>query len=113
MHDIGLATVLEEQIHKVMEDRRWTRILDVQVKVGQLRNISPTAVQLCIEEIFRSTPSAGARVDVTVLAGVIHCKVCGADSTVEDDLVLCPRCASTNVEAVQGDELILKSLRGE
>jgi hydrogenase nickel incorporation protein HypA/HybF len=60
--------------------------------------------------VATGTEADGAAVEVVTVPATVTCGDCGTASETADQLAVCPRCGSANVEISGGDELVLESL---
>ncbi|NPB02375.1 MAG: hydrogenase maturation nickel metallochaperone HypA [Methanopyri archaeon] len=121
-----IDTVLE-----VAEREGASKILSVEIRVGELTMVNTEQLKFCLEVLSEGTPAEGASFKLETVPGVFRCKECGHEweARVEgDDPALhsvfgsdlaallgerCPECGSRDFEIVSGDECTVVSMEVE
>jgi hydrogenase nickel incorporation protein HypA/HybF len=110
MHELSIA----ESIVRIA-DRHATgrRVLRVELKVGHLRQVVPSALELAFELVARGTAVEGAELvmDEVPAAGV--CRTCGAETELSAFPFACEGCGGFDIEVTRGEELLVESLELE
>jgi len=91
-------------------DRQVTK---VDVKVGHLRQVVPTALEFAFELVAHGTPVEGAELELEAVPAAGLCRTCGEGTPLPELPLLCRRCGSFDVEVTQGEELLVDSLELE
>jgi hydrogenase nickel incorporation protein HypA/HybF len=113
MHELTLAESIVSTVNKAIENRKGARVLTVRVKIGELSEIVPDALQFGFESLILETPLAGAKLEIEKVPIVGKCVNCGHQFTVEEFLFICPQCFSSNISMIQGDEMEIVNLELE
>ncbi len=127
MHETSYAlmivdTVMEALKEKNLEDVKVKKII---LRVGELSLIDPIALQNAFDALTADIPVlSGAKLEIEIVSAKIRCNKCGKIWNFKElypelkenipiihlyphivaDLLKCPKCGSTDVEIVQGDE---------
>ena len=110
MHELAIA---QSMVAIASSHACGRRITAVEVKVGHLRQVVPSALGFAWELVAEGTPAEGAelRIEEVPAAGV--CRACGAESVLEGFPLTCRRCGGLDVEVTGGEELLVDSLELE
>ena len=100
---------MEETAHA----HNLVKVESVIIHAGALRQIHKAALLAAWQEITQSTIAENSTLELTVLPARIRCLNCRKESGVEDICFVCGFCSSGEVEVIQGNELILHTIRGE
>ena len=109
MHEIGLC---EGVLGVVLEAADGRAVRRVRVRVGKLLRVWPESFELAWRLVGEATPAGAAAVELDELPARIRCRGCRHEAQPED-LPLCPRCGSSDVEVLGGDELIVEEVELE
>jgi hydrogenase nickel incorporation protein HypA/HybF len=102
MHELSIASALSDIALRHAGGRRVTA---VEVSVGRLRQVVPSALEFAFELVARETPLEGARLELRDVPAAGRCRGCGAESTMEDFPFACPACGGLDIELTAGEEL--------
>lgn len=107
MHEMSITmAVLDAIVSKVGD----ARVTEVRLEIGKLSGVVVDSVRFCFDLAAEGTTVAGARLVVDEPSGRGRCRTCGAEFTVDDYIVLCPACDSSNVDVSAGRELRIVSV---
>ena len=90
-----------------------SRVLAVDVKVGELRGLDAAWIQSYFDFVTEGTPAAGASLRLQESKALFRCRSCGATfppGTHAGGDVACPHCSSKHVELASGNELLIESI---
>ena len=110
MHELSIAGALVEVATKHAAGRPVTR---VEVKVGHLRQVVPSALEFAWELLVQGTPLDGAELALEEVPATVRCEVCGQESTLTAFPAMCGSCGSLSVEVTGGEELLVDALEIE
>ena len=113
MHEMSLMGGVFEAIEQTLSKHEVKRVLQVKIKVGELTNAEPDALQMVFEAFCKDTICEGAELIVEQVPVRGRCRNCQLEFAVETMFFLCPKCHNTSVEVIQGEELLLESLEVE
>jgi hydrogenase nickel incorporation protein HypA/HybF len=110
MHELSIA----ESIVRIADRHAAGRpVGKVNVKVGHLRQVVPTALEFAFELVAHGTCVEGAELSMDVVPAAARCRGCGAESRQDDFPLHCQACGGFDVEVVRGEELLVDSLELE
>lgn len=110
MHELALADAIARIAADHAAGRRVTR---VEVKVGHLRQVVPSALTFAFELVGAGTSLEGAELVLEEIPAAVACRACGAEGEVDGFPLACPACAGLDVEVVRGEELLVDALELE
>jgi hydrogenase nickel insertion protein HypA len=102
-----------EIIDKTLTQHQAKKVLMVKLKVGELTNAEPDALEMAFEAYSKDTLCEGAELIVERVPVRGRCRNCQHEFSVKTMFFLCPNCKNVNIEVIQGDELLLESLEVE
>ena len=106
MHELSIAASISDIAVRHAGGRRVSRI---EVRVGHLRQVVPSALEFAFELVTQGTPLEGAELVLEEVAVTVRCRTCGAESRLAGFPLVCP-CGSAAVAIVAGEELTVESL---
>lgn len=101
----GLMRILEQQAAR----HGATRISRVVVKVGRLRAVEPQQLRACFEMFAEGTIADGAELVVEAIGVRGRCRSCATAFDVPRYRFVCPACAGSDIDVIQGQELFIES----
>ena len=107
MHELSIAGAI---VTIAEEHAAGRRVETVEVKVGHLRQVVPSALTFAFELVTEGTPLEGARLEIEDVPVQLMCRTCAAESRVDDFPFACPECGSIDVDVSSGDELVVDTL---
>ena len=110
MHELALA---ESIVRIASEHAAGRRVTSVEVLVGHLRQVVPSALAFSFELVSEGTPLEGAELVIVDVEAVGRCRRCGAETRLLQFPLACGACASLDVDVVRGEELYVDSLELE
>ncbi len=113
MHELAVAREIIDIVQGEMDRRGLRRIEAVALRIGALTGINADALTFGFEASVVDTPLAGAHLIIETMPVRAACRSCGKESEIEPYLFICPHCASSDLEIVQGEELDIDHLLGE
>ncbi len=106
MHELAIAESLVGIAADHAGGRRVTR---VDVKVGALRQVVPSALRFGFEVTAQGTVVEGASLRIEPVAAEGLCR-CGTRSTLRRFPFACQACGALDLEIVGGEELLVEAL---
>jgi hydrogenase nickel incorporation protein HypA/HybF len=107
MHELALA----QSIAAIAEAHgRGGRVERIELKVGHLRQVSPSALAFGFELVVKGTGLEGAELAIEEVPVRVTCRACGDVSALADFPLICPACGSAKVDITGGDELLVEAI---
>ncbi|MBT8224571.1 MAG: hydrogenase maturation nickel metallochaperone HypA [Dactylosporangium sp.] len=107
MHELSICASMADIVRRHADGRR---VLSVQVRVGQLRQVVPEALSFCWTAVNQQTPLMDTTLDIEYIPGEIECGACQGRQVLADPFLCCPSCGSTDVSVVAGEEFLITSI---
>ncbi|MGA2924909.1 MAG: hydrogenase maturation nickel metallochaperone HypA [Solirubrobacteraceae bacterium] len=107
MHELSIAQAVVEIVSKHANGRRVQR---VEMRIGHLRQVVPSALEFGFELLTADTPLQGAQLVIEDVAVQVHCQACGADTTLVEFPFACGECGKWDVRVVAGEELLVDAI---
>jgi hydrogenase nickel incorporation protein HypA/HybF len=89
------------------------RVTKVQLKVGHLRQVVPSALAFSFELVAQGTPIEGAELEMEEVPATGSCRGCGAESRLREFPLQCGACGGFDLQVLEGEELFVESLELE
>ena len=112
MHEMSLMGGVFDVIEQTLSQHEIKRVLQVKLKVGELTNAEPEALNMAFEAYSKDTVCEGAELIVERVPVRGRCQTCHEEFAVVTWLFVCPKCHS-GIDVIQGEELLLESLEVE
>jgi hydrogenase nickel incorporation protein HypA/HybF len=110
MHELSLADSIVRIACAHAGERRIAR---VELRVGHLRQVVPSALEFAFGLVAEGTVAEGAELVMEEVPATGRCRGCGSASTLDGFPLRCPACGSLDLELLGGDELLVDALELE
>lgn len=110
MHELSIAQAVVQIASRHAAGRRVSK---VELKVGHLRQVVPSALEFAFELLIDGTPLEGAELQIEEVPARGRCRECGADTELRSFPFHCGRCGATDLELQAGEELLVDALEIE
>ena len=107
MHELAIAEALVSIAARHAAGRRVRRI---EVRVGHLRQVVPTALEFAFELVAHDTPLEGAELELCEVSAAGRCRDCRAETVMSGFPLACGRCGGLDMEVIAGEELSVEAL---
>lgn len=113
MHELSIATSLQEQILQALASEHVHRLNTITVSVGKLSGVDPDALQAAFQIVAERTITEKATLRMEEVPCTVQCRQCSHHFEAEPPFPVCSQCGSLDVQIKDGMDLILKSLEFE
>jgi hydrogenase nickel incorporation protein HypA/HybF len=110
MHELSIADAL---VGIACRHAAGRPVVRVDVKVGHLRQVVPTALTFAFELVAQGTAVEGAELAIEEVPAVGRCRACEAQTVLAGFPLQCARCEGLDLELLSGEELQVESLELE
>jgi hydrogenase nickel incorporation protein HypA/HybF len=107
LHELSIA---ESVVRIASRQADGRRVMKVQMKVGYLRQVVPSALIFGFGLLAEGTPVEGAELDMEQVPAEGRCRGCGVESLLVDFPLQCGGCGGFDLEILKGEELMVESL---
>ena len=113
MHELSIVEGLMGIVEETAREHALSRVTRIKLRIGEMRQVVPDALQFAFEVTGRETVAEGAEILITNVPIKAHCDECSADFSVEEFCFVCSVCGSGRITVTEGKELYIDSLEGE
>jgi hydrogenase nickel incorporation protein HypA/HybF len=110
LHELAIAESIVGIAGRHANGRRVTK---VQLKVGHLRQVVPSALSFSFELVAQGTPVEGAELEMEEVPATGSCRGCGAECRLKEFPLQCGVCGGFDLQVLEGEELFVESLELE
>jgi hydrogenase nickel incorporation protein HypA/HybF len=110
MHELSIAESIVRIARRHAGGRRVAR---VDLRVGHLRQVVPSALEFAFELVAEGTAVEGAKLAMEVVPPAGTCRTCGARTTFGGFPFACAGCDGLDIEVTSGEELEVEALELE
>ena len=110
MHELSIAQAVVQIASRHAAGRRVSK---VELKVGHLRQVVPSALGFACELLTNGTPLEGAELQIEEIPARGRCRECGAETELHGFPFQCGRCGGIDLELQAGEELLVDALEIE
>jgi len=110
MHELSIAKNIVRIAREHLTPEEEPNMTKIKVRIGRLSTVVPELLQSGFEAAVDGTALEHAVLEITVVPLRIECNDCGKKSEIEPVAFGCPACSSTDVEIVEGREIIIDNL---
>jgi hydrogenase nickel incorporation protein HypA/HybF len=110
VHELSIAEGIVAIAERHAEGRTVTK---VEVRVGHLRQVVPSALEFAFELVCKGTLLDGAELELEDIPARGRCRGCGVETTMSGFPLACSSCGGLDLEILAGEELAVESLELE
>ena len=110
MHELSIADAVLQVVRRHAAGRPVAR---VELRVGHLRQVVPSALEFAWQLVSDGTCADGAELVMEEVPATVRCARCGAASELRAFPAACASCGTLDVEVTGGDELLVDALEIE
>jgi hydrogenase nickel incorporation protein HypA/HybF len=110
VHELSIA----ESVVRIAEQHAAGRpVARVELKVGHLRQVVPSALTFAFGLVAEGTCLDGAELAIEHVPAAGRCRRCGTESELDGFPLQCLLCAGLDLELLRGEELLVDALEIE
>ncbi|GAB1418520.1 hypothetical protein MASR2M12_12850 [Bacteroidales bacterium] len=109
MHELSIAIQIAEIIESEAIQAQAEKVTKVELEIGSLSGIEPTALELAVPEAFRGTMMEEAELVYHYIAALAVCQDCCQEFDPTWHFSVCPHCNSGETYFLRGKEFNIKS----
>lgn len=110
MHEMSIAVEIVRQAEEVARHHAATRISEIELEVGALRQVVPQALQLAFGSAAEGTLAESAKLTIIEERVIAVCRNCECLFCPEIHDFTCIRCGVADARIVAGNDIILKTV---
>jgi len=113
MHETAIVQDMFRIIDQVAEENQLKRIDRVNFVIGKMMQVVPDLFYFAFDAAKEGTIAENSEVKLEFLPIKMKCKSCGKEFLIDNNVFYCPACQNTDLDLIQGKELLIKSIEGE
>jgi len=113
MHEYSVVQALLEQIETVAKENDAQKVTKIIVKIGVMSGAEPHLLEIAFNTFKEKTICDGAEFVMNIQPLTIECRACKSISELAKIHYCCPKCESTDVRVVDGEDMFLMTLEME
>ena len=113
MHEMSITRNILEIVGREMAASGVTILKKIKVRVGELTAVEPEVLRFCFDAAIKGTRFDGATLLIEEVPLGGKCRECAGEFRITAFDNCCPKCGSTNIDRVSGDELDIISMEGD
>ncbi len=110
MHELSVTESILQICVEHAEKQNAVKVTDVYITLGRLSSIVDDSVQFYWDLIAENTICQGALLHFDRLPAKILCLDCANEYVLENDLEPCPKCQSSRIKVLSGDQFLVDSI---
>jgi len=110
MHELSIVASLFEILEEKAREQDAIRVVLVRLKVGKLSGVVPEFLQTAFELYRKDTIAAASGLEIEVVPVKVKCRKCQAETSKDDFIFVCPACGATDLEIIEGTDLLLEKI---
>lgn len=110
MHELSIADGVAQVALRHAAGRRVAR---VELRVGHLRQVVPSALEFAWQLVTDGTPLERAELAIEEVPARGRCRACLTVTTMRAFPLQCGRCGAIDLEVIAGEELLVDALELE
>jgi hydrogenase nickel incorporation protein HypA/HybF len=113
MHEVAIVEDMFRIILEVAEKEKLSRIDRVHFRIGKMMQVVPDLFRFAFDSAKEDTIARDAELEIEYVPVKMQCRRCGHEFLVENQSFYCPECESSDLDLIQGRELLIQSIEGE
>jgi len=110
MHELSIVTSLFEVLEEKARENKAAKVVGVKLKLGKLAGVVPELLRTAFDTYKQGTIAAEATLEIEEVPLKLRCRKCGAVIERDEFVLVCPSCGSTELEILEGMDLLLDKL---
>lgn len=113
MHEVAIAEEIKNVVIQKLNENKGKKVKGIKLLIGEITSIVPEALKFAFNVVSKGTPMENALIHIKVLKAKAFCRNCSKKFKVNDYYFICPACHSSDVEIIQGREMIIQTIEME
>jgi hydrogenase nickel incorporation protein HypA/HybF len=114
MHELSIVEALIDQVGRELNRvGQHGAVRGLELSIGRLSGVHCDSVRFAFDLLSPGTPVANAKIVIHEPKAISYCNACHARVEIDDLVIQCPRCSSSDIVIEGGRELMLQSIEVE
>ena len=113
MHETAIVEDMFRIIGEVARKENLSRIDKVHFSIGEMMQVVPDLFRFAFDAAKENTIAREAELEIEFLPVKMRCKSCGQEFVIKKQHFYCDACGNSDLDMVQGREMLIKSIEGE
>ncbi len=111
MHELSIVDALIEQVQVELDEAGHEgRVLRLELSIGRLSGVHSDSIRFAFQLLAPGTRVEHAEVVIEEPKAVCNCRACRSRVEIDQLVVQCPQCGSSDILIEGGQELMLQSI---
>lgn len=111
MHELSIVEALIDQVHEELDQAgQQGRVLRLDLSIGRLSGVNGDSIRFAFELLGPGTRVEDAEIVIEAPKAVCNCRACKSQVEIEELVVQCPACSSSEIVIEGGHDLVLQSI---
>lgn len=111
MHEMAIASEITDCLLRIAREHEATRVGEVEVEVGRMRQVVPEALEMAFEAAVAGTVAEGAALKIVEIDVTAVCNGCGEKYRPDIDIsFVCPGCGLADPKIIAGDDIVVRNI---
>ena len=111
MHELGIVMQVIDQVEKVAAENNVTKVVKLNMEVGQVSSVVPALFADCFEWSKKKTQyMQQTQLEMVILEGISYCQDCRQTYKTTESGKTCPHCGSERTYLLTGNEVNIKDI---
>jgi hydrogenase nickel incorporation protein HypA/HybF len=110
MHELAITESILNIALQHAQKANASRVTEINLLIGNLSSIIDDSISFYWEIISRDTVCAQSTLHFTRIPGHLKCNDCSIEYDLDNGLIPCPKCSSSNVTILRGNEFRVDSI---
>ena len=113
MHELAICQALINQVETIAAERNASEVHLVVIGIGPLSGVEAQLLKNAYPVASAGTIAEQAELVIEKLPVIVKCDICGSESEVQVNKLVCKACGNWRTNLLSGDEMLLKSIELE
>lgn len=113
MHEYSIVQSLLDSCDENARQNNATKVTKVVVKIGVMSGVEPSLLQTAFDTFKEKTICEEAEFIINMQQVLVKCNSCSQESTLQKLQYCCPKCQSTDLNILDGEDMYLMQLELE
>jgi len=110
LHELSIVEALINLCEDNARANNASKIDEVYVKIGRLSGIETQLFERAFETFKQKTMCENARLFIKLAPLLARCENCGFNGELKENVFLCPKCSSSELKIIDGEDFYLMRL---